>query len=421
MSYLERLREDIQFKSPEGNEFTALWRGNERTIPKKVAISRYPRVVGSSAQDLDADSMMYPIPIYFEGPDNDLEADAFMQAWKQRGVWEVTHPVNGLLKLQPLTATELTQPITEGNLTKINTEWMEPIDPAVVPSEPELQSRIASKIDEVNEVSAEQLEQSTFQKTAAEIGAFRQSVLDGVAVVQNTLQSVSDVSATITAEMESITRDINTVLAVVPLDMIAIAGQLQQLIQLPAQAIDNVEARLDAYQNLADQISFTLTPDTPTTSGYNKVAVQELCLTALFCAVSDVSSTGQLLSRTEAVGIMQGNLDLFNNATNVLDASQTLFDAQPIDRQYFSQSQSYVVSASLNALTLAYLLRSAFDLKVEKRFVLSAPANPVRIAMREYEGTGVGDINIDFFMETNKIEVAEFAMMPKGRELVVYV
>ncbi len=290
----------------------------------------------------------------------------------------------------------------------------------MVQSVPELQSNVESQIEALNDVSADQLNDNTFQDTAAEIGGFRAAVLDVVANVESHIESISDFAADINAEITAIKRDIDTVLAVVPLDILAVAGQIQELIQLPARAIQDVQARLDAYKNLATGLGL-LSPDSPGTVSYNRVAVQELALTATIGAVSDISSTGTLLSRTEAVGVIEDNLNLFNDITDNLDASQVLFEGSSIDRQYFSQSQSYSEAARLSALTVAYLLRAAFDLKVEKRFVLKQSRNPVSVTIEEYGSLGEGDVFLDLFLDSNKIQGNEFIMMPKGRELVVYV
>ena len=419
--YRDRLRPNITLTSPSGAVFTALWVGNSSPQAKKIGIFDFSGINGSVTQDHATKSAIHPIPLSFSGPDNDLDAIAFMKALSERGVWDVVHPVLGLLRLQPLSFEPNWQPITSGNITTVNTEWIEPLEPAAVASAAELQSGVAAQIEVVNETGVDQLDTSTFQAAAAEIAEFRSAVRDVVANVESHIETIASVSASITAEINSIKRDIDAVLAVVPLDMIAVAGQIQALIQLPARAIQDTQARLDAYKNLADGISLTLTPETPGTPSYNRVAVQEVALTATFGAVADVASTGTLLSRTEAVEVMEGVLTLFRDATDTLDASQTLFEGQAIDVQYFSQSQSYPDSARLIAQTVAYLLRASFDLKVEKRFVLTAPANPVRIAVREYGGPGEDDSNIEFFNDTNKIEDDEFLLMQAGRELVVYV
>ena len=418
--YRDRLRPSIQLTSPDGTVFTALWVGNESSHVKKIGIFDYPGVAGSTVQDQNIRSAMYPLTLQFEGPDNDLTAKEFVDALTESGVWEVVHPVLGLLKLQPMTFTPEWQPVTSGNITVIKTEWIEPLDIAVVPSVPELQAAVAAQIETVNEVAAEQLEQSTFQKIAAEAAAIRDATLDVVAAVEEKLEAVSDFAADITAEMLAIKRDIDAVLAVVPMDIIALAGQIKELIQLPARAIQDVQARLDAYKGFA-QSAGLLSPDTPGTPSFNRVAVQEAALTAAMGAVADVASTGDLLSRTEAVGVIEDVLALFDDITNNLDVSQTLFENSAIDAQYFSQSQSYSVAARLNALVVAYLLRAAFDLKVEKRFVLTQSRNPVMVTIEEYGSLGEDDLFLDLFNASNKIQGDEFIMMPKGRELVVYV
>ena len=420
MSYRDRLRPNITLTSPDGNIFTALWRGNESNHGKKIGISDYWKVPGSTVQDGNIKSATYPLTLQFVGPDNDLNAIQFIKALSESGVWKVIHPILGEKKLQPMSFTPDWQPVTSGGITTIETEWIEPLDLAVIPSAPELQATVASQIETVNDISASQLSDNSFQETAAETASFRAAVLDVVANVESHLESVSDFSASITSEIEAIKRDVDAVLAVVPLDVIAVAGQLQAMIQLPARAIQDTQARLDAYKNMAVGVGL-MSPDTPGTPSYNRVAVQELALTATVGAVADVASTGTLLSRTEAVGVIEDVLTLFGDVTDNLDASQVLFEGSAIDVQYFSQSQSYSVAGRLTALTVAYLLRAAFNLKVEKRFVLTRSRNPAMVAMEEYDGPGEGDANINFFNDTNKIEDNEFIMMPKGRELVVYV
>jgi prophage DNA circulation protein len=418
--YRDRLRQNVQLTSPDGNVFNPLWRGDTRTQEKKIGIFNFPNVNGSVVQDLGASSMKYTLTLFFEGANNDIDSNEFMAAIQQKGVWKVIHPVHGLKELQPLSFSPIDDPVSSGNVTQIDTEWIEPIKESTVVSTPELQSSVASQIDTVNDTTADQLNNSTFQDTAAETGEFRDVVGDVVANVEEYLEGISSASAEITAEMEAIKRDLDNVLDVLPLDMIAVAGQIQELIQLPTRAIEDTQARLDTYQNFAEGISL-LSPETAGTPSYNRVAVQELAFTAIFSAVADVSSTGKLQSRSEAVQVVEAVLTLFNDATDTLDTTQELFEGQPIDRQYFSQTQSYSDSSKLIALTVAYLLRSLFDLKIEKRFVLDRDRNPVMVTIEEYGSLGDEDINLDLFLESNKIEDTEHLIMLKGRELVVYV
>lgn len=415
----DRLRANIQLTSPDGQVFTPYWRGDPRTRPKKLGIFNFPGVDGSEVQDLGTSAMTYNLTLFFEGDNHDLDSDVFMKAQTERGPWEVIHPVHGLKILQPMSFTPNDEPVESSNITRVDTEWIEPLAPSNVPSAPELQSAVKAQINAVNDVGAEQLNNTTFQDTAGEVGAFRTSVNSVVSNVEQHLESISSFSASITAEMEAIKRDIDNVLGVLPLDVISVAGQIQELIQLPARAIDNVTARLDAYQNFADGISFDLSPDDNGTENYNRVTVQECALTAVFCAVADISSTGALTSRIEAIDVIEANQTFLKDITDTLDTTQELFEGEPIDRQYYSQSQSYADSVLLIAQSVAYLLRALFDLKTEKRFTLDRDRNPIMVAAEEYGD--FSEANLDLFLESNQIEGDEHLIMKKGRELVVYV
>ena len=66
-SWDERLRKTIDFVSPEGNQFSALWRGAPRTTPKKLGIFSFPKVDGNIVQDLGTESAVYELTFWFEG------------------------------------------------------------------------------------------------------------------------------------------------------------------------------------------------------------------------------------------------------------------------------------------------------------------------------------------------------------------
>lgn len=420
MSWIDRLRKTIQLTSPGGSEFTALWQGNSRSIEKKLGVFQFPKVRGAVVQDLDVGPVRYPLTIFFQGEDNDLEANRFLDACKENGRWLVLHPVHGLLDLQLVSATEQALPVESGNLTQFDTVWLEPVSEVQRTSTVQIKGQISNQINVVNGSSADQLLANVSQDTAGEVSAFQNSVNNVVAAVENTLENVSDLSAEITARMISIKRGISAVLDVVPMDIISLAGQVQQLIQLPALAIADVEARLDTYGNFADQI-FGQDSGPVNLEGKNIIAVKELALVSAIGAVAGISSTGALNSRLQAIEVIEVNAALLNDTIDHLDESQSAFETVPIDVQYFSQSESFPSVAGLTALAIAFLLRSIFNLAIEKRFILPVQKSPIRITIEEYGSLGDGDVNFDFFIATNQLQDLEIIMLEAGREVVVYV
>ncbi|MEE8206711.1 MAG: hypothetical protein V3T82_07160, partial [Nitrospinaceae bacterium] len=97
-----------------------------------------------------------------------------------------------------------------------------------------------------------------------------------------------------------------------------------------------------------------------------------------------------------------------------------VYAAELLRNAYFSQSRSFVDAARMSALAMAFLLKSTFDLSAEKRITLTQAENPVMIALREYEGPGDSDSNIDLFYSSNNLTGQETLLLPVGKEIVVY-
>ena len=72
MSWESRLGKDIKFVSPSGREFTALWRGDDRTKSKKIGAFSPPKRKGTILQDLDVDATIYPLTIIFDGENREV-------------------------------------------------------------------------------------------------------------------------------------------------------------------------------------------------------------------------------------------------------------------------------------------------------------------------------------------------------------
>ena len=420
MTWRDRLRQTITLTSPEGNVFEALWQGNSRSMDKKLGLFEFPKVRGTKVQDLDIGSARYPLTIFFAGENNDQESDRFFKACRERGVWNIIHPVRGALDLQLISVAENIQPVESGNVTQFDTEWIEPLKDSVVPSLFQQRSTIDSQIDEINSTASDQVESNVLQRTAAQIAAFESTVNAVVAAVEKFLAPVYELQSEINSQVLSIKRGITSLLSAPVFDIASIAGQVQALVQLPALAIADVNSRVDAYGNFISA-ALDFSPDSAETKDRNIVAVQELALTSGLASISFISSTGELDSRLQAIELINSNTELFKNITDTLDATQELFKDEIIDGQYFSQSESYSGAVLMVSQTIAYLLRSAFDLSIEKRFILEKMRAPIEITISEYGDLGEDDLNFALFIESNSLKGNEILILPEGREVLVYV
>jgi hypothetical protein len=324
------------------------------------------------------------------------------------------------LILQPITFTPTDDPTGNGNITQVQTEWIEPSSDAVLQSVPQLAGAITAQSLDVNESASDQFVNNIQTATAAE-GIATEAATEAVVIsVRSALGPIFEGVAEITAQMDAIQRGIQATLDDVILSPIALAGQIQALIELPLLAIRDIGARLAAYGNLIGDLG-NLSPEAPNTEGENTVSVQELAYTAAITAVAGIAASGTLDTRPEAIEAAEDIFALFKQVTDELDLTQELFGENPIDAQYFSQSQSFTDLSLLVAQAIAFFLTASYDLKVEKRFTLDIPKAPIMITINEYGSLGENDSNFDLFLASNKLKGNQIRILPAGFEVVVYV
>lgn len=421
MTWQDRTGGSIQLTSPTGSVFTALWSRNDRELAKKLGIFEIPRTPGATIQDLDVGADRYPITIFFEGPDHDVEAERFFQACKERGVWAVVHPTKGRLTLQLVSVTERIDPTGNGNITSFPTVWIEPTIAAGSVSTSQLASDVGASISGLNTSAAGQFGDIVKQIKPVDSAAIENTVKKVVTAVNNSLGGIFQASSEINAQVLSIQRGINSTITETVIDTLSLAGQVITLIQLPALVTTNASARVSAY---ADLIAYTIGIDSsgPTTQeGINITAVKELSLMASVGALAETSISSDLLIRSESIGLIESISGLFADVTDALDVDQDLYTDNPIDIQYFSQSESF--SDALEAVTdsARFLLEKTFDLAIEKRIMLTRDSAPIAVTINEYGSLGDNDSNFDLFISSNGLKGNEILLLNAGLEVVVYV
>lgn len=419
MSYIDRLQPSIQLTSPEGNVFTANWKEGDRSKEKKLGIFDYPNFNGSDVQDLGTKGPTYPLTIYFPGDDNDLEGNRFFSACDERGPWEVIHPEKGTLTLQLTSVTEKINPLTSGGLKQFDTNWIEPIKATTEKSTAQLGSEVDAQATASNESSQTQYDENIALDQASEQIANEQAIKNSIIYHDDAFGDIVSQSDTIAAEVAATTTGIYDSLNQSAIDSITLAGQMQQLVQLPILATNDISARVEAYGNYVTA-QFTQSPTTANPESKNTANVIEVNCSASLVAMAQSIISGELSTRSEAIDYIEAITDLFDTITDGLDDVQTAFDSEAIDKQYFSNSASYADLARLVGLTIQYLLRSSLDLRIEKRFIIDKQRTPTDLTVENYGTLGANDENLDYFISTNNLMDKDIRLLPAGREVVVY-
>jgi hypothetical protein len=414
----DRVRPVIKLVSPNGDEFEAKWVGDTRTKDGKVAKFNYPGIRGTVAFDQLPESDKYPLTFHFSGPQHDLTSRAFWAACNQRGTWDIVHPVEGFKNVQFESVSDAIEPVRSGNIRVFTVDSFEPIDPVTLKTTTDLRSNIGATLDDFNAQAASQFERvktNTFSAVAA-ISSTTEKITTATDKILGPIAATND---SVSRVFEATQRGIQDTLDATIFRPIQLAGQMQQLMQIPGLAIQDVGARLSAYADLIQEM-FGINAD-GNADGYNVALTKELALSGILGAVASVAGDAQnLQNRSEALEFATTLSDQLASVTNHLDEDQEKFETLPIDQQYFSQSDAYTEALSITGLGIQNFLVSAFDLAIEKRFTLDRYKTPVQIAFEEYGAENL-DANIDLVISTNQLAGNDIIVLPPGREVVVYV
>lgn len=424
-----RLRDCCKFVSPDGDIYTPGWTGNEITVEKRVAAFDYPLVDGSTSQDLGRKAFNWPMTLYFEGIDNDIDAWNFLKSMDQRGTWSVVHPVYGQKELQPITAKLIADPTGSGNLTVVDTTWLEPI----------LRTP-AARIDWGNNISAtsEITVASVINQFSATVTSIKSTVADiqaAVGQINNAMGTVSGYIADANGLVGDAYGAVTGLMTGLQNNFAGVAGGIISLMTTPGLMAGGIVSQVSSFGTLASDLMSQL-PNAATLGFLDlatrgRIATVELFASAAIVGVATTlvdSASGSttpgapqpMATRAEAVQAIDGINTLFSAITTGLDGFQAAAASNPADTQYFSQSQAYADLARLVTACNQFLIHAAFDLKAEKRFTLDRPRSTMEIAIEQYGQNGWDDSYFDYACKTNQLHGDQILWLPAGFEWVTY-
>lgn len=403
MSWQDRVNPVINLRSPSGQQFVALWRGNKRSKAKKLGIFEYPGAKGVLVQDLDMGGAQYPTTFYFEGENHDLEAQRFWSACDERGTWLVKHPTKGDLTLQLIEVSEDVQPVEAGNITQYECDWIEPGVNNPAASVAQLEDDVVGQIEAVQSAAFDQFAAEVKVGTPSQLAQLTAAAKRVVSVVDAIKSTATGITATVTAAR-------TLVLGVVQsatLNVVSLASALDTLVNLPGAVLTDARARFDYFEKLINGAVAL------NSNGVNAAAVHELVATSGIAGMAQAVVASAPATRESAVQYLERVQAAFATVTRNLDAAQELYEDKPIDQQYFSQSNSFTDTAELLRRVQELLLRRSFDLAAAKRITLRRGRCPVEIALTER-------MDLDAFIAANALKGNDILMLQPGRQVVVY-
>ena len=225
---------------------------------------------------------------------------------------------------------------------------------------------------------------------------------------------------TLAAEFQTAQQGIEDETALTDPSLQMLAGYLQSAIRQPSLIAGPLDDRFDAFSFLADDCLALLTSIEVTGYGRWQVKTVELALASVLTSMARVITTSVPDTRVHAIAVADRILTKFWDIVDALDTVAESFNAADWDARYFSQSTTYTIAARMIAECVRYLLKSAYDLRVEKRFTIRNATAPVVLAIEEYPNYEI-ERGMDLLIKANALTGDEILLLPVGREIVVYV
>lgn len=420
MSWQNEVKDEIELKSPDGNIFNALWRRDPRTTEKKLGVFSIPKFDGDIVQDMGIKSTIYPLTIYFDGLFHHFFANRFQQALAEPGQWEVVHPVEGPLILQPIKFTENIDSVDE-NITEFQTEWIEPANVERLISPDELASSILSTAQVLIEDSAAILGQLRADAYALVNAAI--NIFNGIGgAMNNVIEELTATQALLYESYQTAKAAFNSALANYGIgsDPDDIAAAQTDMATIPVEANSDFSNRYSYYERLSEDL-FELVPENTTQEDYNTIVGLEFGVTLSLLAVAQITATSEFNSRSEIISAIENLTSILNNTVNTVEEIQENFSDLRIERQYYSNTATYTTLINLYTLCFQLLVSQFYNLSVEKRITLKNPRSPIEITVTEYGSLGLNDVNYDLFLNSNELTADEILLLPTGKEVVIYV
>lgn len=427
----------IKFTSPEtSSEFSAKWMDSTKGADKKLGLFDYPNIHGTVAQDLKSSSNRFSIIFRFVDYENHdlLARDFFAIVAKESGRWTVIHPVYGQLGLQ-LIAIKESQSSSVGGFTELSTEWIESIDEDELLTARELAGLLDGQCALTQLNSIVQFVE-TCDQTSKSFRAAIENTVTGIGnVVDFVLSPLFAVENLVSSTMNTIRFGIQESLNAVLLPLAELAGQIQNLVNIPLLATKDTKTRITKYATLRSSLE-TLLPGAdaivdkvqvggaivPTWASdiekRNSIITTELASVSSIVAFSQILLTADdINTRAKALDLSQQVINAFSDLLTAYDAQQGIQETALLEDQYFSNSLIYADLVTLIALTLKYMQVIIGDLRIEKKITLKFSQSTAKLCIEEY---GTLD-KYDELIASNNLKSSEILWLPAGKEIIIYI
>lgn len=415
MTWQDRIRE-AAYTSPSGIRQTFIFEDVSKSFDKKTSAFNFPDSDNTFIQDNGRSGRRLPLRLFFTGDNHDIEVNNFVELLSEKGAGKLEHPVYGTIDVVPFGAiTQRDNLKTAANQSILELTFYETTNLIFPSVQTNPSAAVLTSVEEYNTAVSEQFEEVLDIDTAVETASFKnryQTVLD---IAQSGLQGIADAQDDVRQQFAAIFDSINNSIDILVSDPLTLAFQTTILLQTPALAAENINARIEAYSNLLDSIiNATDSIRVPGNDSQNANAFQndDLFASTIITGIIVSVVNNQFDTKTEALAAADDILTLADSVTAWRDANYESLDEIDTGSSY-QQLQEAV------ALTAGFLVEISFTLKQERSITLDHPHTIIELSAKLYNS--VDNDTLNFLINSNNLTGSEILELPQGKEIVFFV
>jgi prophage DNA circulation protein len=353
--------------------------------------------------------------IFFSGENYDLDSDQFETALSENGVGRLEHPIYGTVNVVPFgDITRRDDLKTQANQSIFELTFFETIGLVYPTSQTDPAQEVIAAINEFNVAASEIFEEVIDIDTSIEEVTLQNTYENLLGQVSEFLEPIAEEQENVARQFQDIVDSVNNGIDILIGDPLTLAFQTNQLIQAPARALANIQARLEAYANLANSIigggNNIATPGNDSRNS-NDFHTEDLYVANFVIGMVLSSVNNQFFSKSDALTAADFVLTQLDNVVEWRDAN---FESL----EQIDTGESYQKLQEAVALTAGFLVEISFSLKQERRIILDRARTMIDLTAELY---GAIDTELDFFISSNDLTGSEILELPKGREIVYYI
>ena len=386
---------------------------------------RYVGVDGVYYRTLGFDGFDYPMACVFDGPDHDLDAQAFVKTLLEvdpsdpakAGILE--HPTDGVIpvivdsgRVTRDTVNDAAQTIVEVLFQK------QTLPPEVEQDSPTVSTR--RQFEALTDSASTDFDFMSFVATPGGRLAAIKAATANLDVISETMSAVARGNAAVLTQINLIQDDILRNIDTLVKSPAILAQQFQNLVNtiaaVPGNIAERVEAWADLYSKSRPADGETLTPSE---DNRNIIANQEVVCTA--------ATANMFLDIAENADSFPSVLDAFNTLNDIqeqredlevfLAEQQTAYDQNIFQKQVITQRETLDQLSTLAQLAGDAIRAAAPSLGTKMSVQIPKDYALLQFAY-EYYGV-VDDDTLQQIIDTNLLTIDEIVLLPHGKELLI--